>query len=117
MYVCKHILSVSGHCTMIGTNSGKMIGFSVRSKFCKVCDIDKSKKATPRSLNCNINWEGSNKAMEQDMVVEIVSKQEKAGHSVSTIVPYDDTTTISRLRSVVNPGVKKKSDRNHVRNN
>lgn len=89
---------------MIGSNSGKVLGFSVRSKLCKVCDITKSKKATPKPHNCNINWEGSSKAMEQDMVIEMVSKQDKAGHSVSTIVADDDTTTISRLRSVVNPG-------------
>lgn len=117
MYVGKNILIFSGHCTMIGTNLGKVLDFSVRSKFCKVCDIAKSKKATPKPHYCNINLEGSSKAMEQDMVIEMVSKQEKAGHSVSTIVADDDTTTISRLRSVVNPGIKKKSDRNHVRKN
>ncbi|CAC5421658.1 unnamed protein product [Mytilus coruscus] len=78
-----------------------------------VCDIAKSKKATPKPHTCNINWEESSKAMEQDMVIEMVSNQEKAGNSVSTIVADDDTTTISRLRRVVNPGIKKKSDRNH----
>ncbi|VDI77010.1 Hypothetical predicted protein, partial [Mytilus galloprovincialis] len=109
--------SLSGHCTMIGTNSGKVLDFSVRSKFCQVCDIANCKKATPKPHNCNINWEGCSKAMERDMVIEMVSKQEKAGHSVSTIVADDDTSTISRLRSVVNPGIKKKSDRNHVRKN
>ncbi|CAC5381432.1 unnamed protein product [Mytilus coruscus] len=70
--------SLSGHCTMIGTVSGEVLGLSVRSK---VCDIAKSKKANPKPHTCNINWEGSSKAMEQDMVIEMVPNQEKAGNS------------------------------------
>lgn len=60
---------------------------------------------------------GSSKAMEQDMVVEMVKKVNQSGVRVSTIIGDDDAATISRLRHEVDPKIGKQSDRNHLKNN
>ncbi|CAG2186397.1 unnamed protein product [Mytilus edulis] len=59
--------SLSGHCSMIGAETGKIIGYSVRSKFCKTCDEANRKGNKAKMHDCRLNWDGSSKAMEQDM--------------------------------------------------
>lgn len=102
---------------MIGTETGKVLGFSVRSKFCKMCDLATRKGVEPKLHDCRMNWDSSSKAMEQDMVVEMVESIKSKGNNVGTITADDDTTTIARLRKSVNPNIKKMSDRNHVKKN
>ena len=102
---------------MIGQETGKVIGYSVRSKFCKTCDNATIYRKLPKLHDCRCNWDGSSKAMESDMVIEMVKKHCEEGRSISTIVADDDTTTISRLKKNVNINIAKKSDRNHVRKN
>ena len=100
---------------MIGAETGKIIGYSVRSKFCKTCDEANRKGTKAKMHDCRLNWDGSSKAMEQDMVVEMVQNIKNSGITVGTIIADDDTTTIARLRKKVNPNIKKMSDRNHVK--
>lgn len=102
---------------MIGAATGKIIGYSVRSKFCKTCDEANRKRTNAPCHDCRMNWDGSSKAMEQDMVVEMVENIKNSGTTVGTIIADDDTTTIARLRKRVNPNIKKMSDRNHVKKN
>lgn len=61
-----------GHCSMIGAKTGKVVGYNVRSKFCKTCDKLAKKGRTPKKHDCRMNWCGSAKAMEQDMAVEMM---------------------------------------------
>ncbi|VDI23020.1 Hypothetical predicted protein [Mytilus galloprovincialis] len=93
--------SLSGHCSMIGAETGKIIGYSVRSKFCKTCDEANRKGIKAKLHDCRLNWDGSSKAMEQDMVVEMVQNIKNSGITVGTIIADDDTTTIARLRKKV----------------
>ncbi|XP_076102946.1 uncharacterized protein LOC143072050 [Mytilus galloprovincialis] len=109
--------SLSGHCSMIGTETGKVLGFSVRSKYCKMCDEATRKGVQAKTHDCRMNWDGSAKAMEQDMVVEMVQSIKSKGSNVGTIIADDDTTTIARLRKSVDPNIKKMSDKNHVKKN
>ncbi|KAK3099978.1 hypothetical protein FSP39_012810 [Pinctada imbricata] len=109
--------SLSGHCSMIGANTGKVLSYSVRSKYCKVCDIASTKGVKPKQHDCRMNWTGSSKAMEQDMVIEMMKSCAEKGEAVDTIIADDDTTTISRIKQSVNPNIKKKSDKNHVKKN
>ena len=102
---------------MIGAQTGKLIGYSVRSKFCKTCDESTRKGKTPKKHDCRMNWSGSAKAMEQEMVIEIMRKCKDSGASVDTIIADDDTTTIAKIKQSVNPDIKKKSDKNHVKKN
>lgn len=109
--------SLSGHCSMIGAKTGKVVGYNVRSKFCKTCDNSAKKGKTPNKHDCRMNWSGSAKAMEQDMVVEMMKTCKEKGAVVETIIADDDTTTIARIKQNVNPSIKKKSDKNHVKKN
>ncbi|XP_062596748.1 uncharacterized protein LOC134258226 [Saccostrea cucullata] len=100
--------SLSGHCSMIGAQTGKVIGCSVRSKYCKTCDEAARKGKTPKKHDCRMNWTGSAKGMEQDMVVELMGTCKENGASIETIIADDDTTTIARIKQNVNPDIKKK---------
>ena len=102
---------------MVGAETGKIVGYSVRSKFCKACDNAKQRDQTPKPHDCRMNWEGSSKEMESDMVIEMVTKQQQEGIEIETIVGDDDATTITRLQKAVKTQIKKRSDSNHVRKN
>ena len=100
---------------MIGENTGKIINYAVRSKTCRICSA--SSTSLPRQHDCRQNHTGSAKSMEPEMVISMVEDNKSAGIHTESIVADDDTTTISRLRSEVDPSIKKQSDKNHVRKN
>ncbi|XP_053377685.1 uncharacterized protein LOC123543061 [Mercenaria mercenaria] len=39
--------SLSGHCTMIGCKTGKVVGYAVRSKGCRICEASEVKGQCP----------------------------------------------------------------------
>lgn len=100
---------------MIGCESGKVIKYAVRIKSCKTCSLAQDSNSQPPKHDCHINWTGSSKAMESDMVEEMVKEVDKDGCHVGSIVGDEDTTTIARLRANVNKNIKKLSDANHVK--
>lgn len=63
---------MSGHATVVGTKTGKIINFDTRSKSCRTCKHAEKKGEKPRNHSCRRNWVGSAKAMEADMVVSMV---------------------------------------------
>lgn len=100
---------------MIGCESGKVIKYAVRIKSCKTCSLAQDSNSQPPKHDCHINWTGSSKAMESDMMEEMVKEVDKDGCHVGSIVGDEDTTTIARLRANVNKNIKKLSDANHVK--
>lgn len=102
---------------MIGVNTGKVLSYAVRSKSCRVCSSQKKGTSPVKDHDCRKNWSGSAKAMEPDMVVEMVNKTSEKGVLVTGVVGDDDSTTVSRLRSAVSHKIEKKSDKNHVKKN
>ncbi|XP_061195042.1 uncharacterized protein LOC133203237 [Saccostrea echinata] len=109
--------SFSGHCSMIGEHTGKVIGYEVRSKMCRICESAKRNGKEAKEQDCRQNWQGSSKSMEPSMVISMVEKKQDKGIKVSTVIADDDTTTISRLKQSVSPNIKKKCDKNHIRKN
>ncbi|XP_070542849.1 uncharacterized protein [Ptychodera flava] len=109
--------SLTGHATLIGKESGKVIDYTTRSKKCRICEHAESSKCEVKVHKCCRNWQGSAKAMEPDMAVELVnnvnSNDEK--NYIGTIIMDDDTTTIHHLRDKIDSKIEKQSDRNHVR--
>ncbi|CAC5378289.1 unnamed protein product [Mytilus coruscus] len=93
--------SLSGHCSVIGTETGKILNYAVRIKSCRVCSLAEKSKSSPPAHECHMNWSGSAKSMEADMVTEMVKDVGKKGVSVSSIVGDEDSTTIARLRANV----------------
>jgi hypothetical protein len=51
------------------------------------------------------------------MVVEMVQKSRDQGIKTTTFIGDDDSTTISELRQVIDPSIKKRSDRTHMKKN
>ena len=105
-HFCSLYPSLLGHCTLIGTETGKCIGYAVWSKQCSVCDKAREKNVRTKVHDCCRNWNGSSKAMEPDMVVQIVKEISEKGISVGTI---------SRLQKEVSPSIEKRSDTNHMK--
>lgn len=106
--------SLSGHCSMIGSHTGKIIDYEVRSKSCRICENATKAGRVPKDHDCRKNWEGSSKAMERDMVVDMVTKMVDKGVNITKVVADEDTTTFSHLRTIHN-NITKISDRNHIR--
>lgn len=100
---------------MIGTESGKVVGYAVRSKTCKMCERAEAGKYIAQEHDCRKNWTGSAKGMEPDMVLEMVEKAEENGVHVGTIIGDEDTTTIARLKANFDKDIQKLSDSNHIK--
>jgi DNA polymerase III epsilon subunit-like protein len=108
--------SLSGVGSMIGRNTGKIVGYGLRCKSCRVCSYWNSKEKDPPNHKCTINFTGSSKAMEPDVACEIVHKLEEKGDViVDTFVMDEDCATISRVRREVDHEVFKWSDIMHVK--
>lgn len=112
VFVIIHL--ISGHCTMIGKNTGKCVRYSVKSKHCSVCSFARRNGKIPRVHDCRVNWHGSSKAMEPAMVCEMMSELKKEGANVKVLQGDEDTTTIARARKI-DSEIVKKSDKNHIR--
>lgn len=106
-----------GAATLIGSKTGKIVGFSSRIKQCRTCNIAKKYGREPHKHICKKNWSASAKAMEPDMLVEMLKKTNDKGVPVGTVVGDDDTTGISRVRAEVDRTIEKLSDKNHTRKN
>ncbi len=104
--------SLTGHATLMGRKLGKVVGLGIRYKRCRKC---KSKKPKPHP--CPVNFSGSAKAMESDILVELLKDCKEKGAPVGEFCGDDDTTTIYRARREVDPEIKKSSDKNHVSKN
>jgi len=53
----------------------------------------------PKKHNCKKNWTGSAKAMEPDMLVQMVMDVKNKGIDIAEIAGDDDTTGFERLNS------------------
>ncbi|CAC5424249.1 unnamed protein product [Mytilus coruscus] len=99
--------SLTGHCSMIGLKTGKVINYKWRSKACRICQRAEISGNIPRVHKCNKNFTGSAKAMEPDMVVDMVKESRSKGANITAIIGDEDTTTIARLRAKVDPTIDK----------
>jgi cytochrome c551/c552 len=107
--------SASGHATAIGPRTGKCLGYAVRSKACRTCHVAKRKNVPPKKHECVHNWSGSSKAMEPDMVIQILKETKEHGVKVKRIIGDEDSTTIARARREVDADLEKGSDMNHLK--
>ncbi|CAG2200542.1 unnamed protein product [Mytilus edulis] len=95
--------------------TGKVINYKWRSKACRICQRAETSGNIPRVHKCNKNFTGSAKAMEPDMVVDMVKESRSKGANITAIIGDEDTTTIARLRAKVDPTIVKLSDSNHMK--
>ena len=107
--------SASGHATAVGSHTGKCVGYAVRAKACRTCRVAKQKNIPPKQHECVHNWNGSSKAMEPDMVIQMLKDSEARGVKVRRLIGDEDTTTIARARREVDAELEKGSDINHMK--
>nr|XP_022311952.1 uncharacterized protein LOC111117163 [Crassostrea virginica] len=99
--------SLSGVASLIGKQTGKVIAFTARYKRCRICNLSKKQHKKPRQHTCRRNWGGSAKAMEPDMVVEMLKSTKEKKAVVKTLIGDDDTTAFNRARHEVCPTMEK----------
>ncbi|XP_062617807.1 uncharacterized protein LOC134279410 isoform X3 [Saccostrea cucullata] len=107
--------SLTGHASLFGEKTKKLIGYSVMAKKCRICAAAKVKGVPPRKHKCRVNWTGSAKAMEPAMACQMLKNVEDEGVKVTTLIMDNDSTTLSRVKASVNPNISKKSDSNHTK--
>ncbi|XP_062617800.1 uncharacterized protein LOC134279410 isoform X2 [Saccostrea cucullata] len=95
--------SLTGHASLFGEKTKKLIGYSVMAKKCRICAAAKVKGVPPRKHKCRVNWTGSAKAMEPAMACQMLKNVEDEGVKVLVV------------KASVNPNISKKSDSNHTK--
>ncbi|XP_061168272.1 uncharacterized protein LOC133177209 [Saccostrea echinata] len=108
--------SNTGHASLIGVHSGKVLEYDVRSKICRVCQYHFGRNETVPNHDCSSNWSGSSKAMEPDMASAMLNRMREDGCEVQTIHADNDSTTAARLKNMF-PSLQKKQDKNHLKKN
>lgn len=94
---------------VIEMTTGLVIDFEVLSKYCRSCDITKSKlKDTPISLenwmkdhkeNCEQNYDGSSPMMEVVAAERLWSRSQDHGFCYNTLISDGDSKTLSHLNA------------------
>ncbi|CAG2198046.1 unnamed protein product [Mytilus edulis] len=105
--------SHTGHASLIGVNTGKVVEFDVRTRNCSICQYHIGKNEPKPPHECNVNWTGSSKGMEPDMACSMIQRLAEDGYTVGTLHADNDATTQSRLPRSIN----KKDDKTHVKKN
>lgn len=95
---------------MIGMETGKIVAFDLKTTDCRKCLFSNDHE-------CNKNFDGSSKAMESALALDMAKSLRDRGFKISKITMDDDSTTISRMRNNIDPNIMKMSDKNHVRKN
>lgn len=106
--------SISGHASMIGKNTGKILAYEVRSKCCRVCDLHAEQNHTVPSHECPQNWSGSSKAMEADMAMSMAHQLADNDFMLQVLHADNDSATTAKIHLDF-PNIVKKDDRNHVK--
>ena len=106
--------SPSGHGTLMGYETGKIVAYGIRIKNCRVCEYHHKQGTLVPKHNCQRNWSGSSKCMEPDVAEAVIKNVEKKGLKVDTLIMDDDTTTLARVKSF-KPEIIKWSDLNHTK--
>lgn len=92
-----------------------MIAFAARYKRCRICDVAKTQQRDPRQHTCRNNWNKSAKAMEPDVVVEMLKSTKEKNAIVSTLIGDADSTAFNRPGVEVCPSLLKVSDKKLVK--
>ncbi|XP_077264363.1 uncharacterized protein LOC143898641 isoform X1 [Temnothorax americanus] len=104
--------SLTGHGAVFGHYSGLCIGFATQNKNCRYCSI-----GSKTDHDCRRNFEGSSKAMEPDMAVEIFTKNKQFDAEnvyLKTLIGDEDSCTIASVRRELGRQVIKWTDLNHA---
>ena len=106
--------SLTGHGTVMGLVTGKVLSYATRCKSCRVCDFRKRSGKVAKNHDCRKNHAGPSKSMERDVACELWRSAPKAGVKFSTYVGDDNSTTLADIHAKVPYDVQKWSDTVHT---
>ncbi|XP_074099929.1 uncharacterized protein LOC141528006 [Cotesia typhae] len=112
----KHNPLIQRYTSLIGYYSGKVISYNTRSTRCSRCEHGHPK----RDHDCRENFDGSARAMEPDMSVELVTNNKLLKEEnviISVLIGDDDSSAIAAIRREALHEVEKWSDTNHAKKN
>lgn len=82
---------------MIGTETDKIVAFDLKT-------TDSAKCLFSDDHECNKNFDGSSKAMESALaIIDMAKSLKDRGFKISKITMDDDSTTISRMQTILIP--------------
>lgn len=97
--------SLTGHASLIGYHTGKVIGIGTKNLYCKVCwsflengKVDKEKENFPRDHNCTRNHELSPGAMEPAILIEILNELLDDDIIVNIFIGDGDSASLAAVR-------------------
>ena len=103
---------------MIGKKTGRVLKHALRCSGCRICDRAKERDVVPKVHNCKKNWTGSAKAMEPDMVVEMLRYIHEQNIPIAEVAGDDDSVGFDRAKKIItDSSMVKTSDKNHVKQN
>lgn len=109
--------SSSGHSTLVGEISGRVMDYEVKRKICYRCS---RKGAWCLRKSCRRNWTGSAKSMEAASAVRMVTESvplETAQVKIGTLIGDEDSSTAAAIRRAVGGALIQGSDIQHVAKN
>ncbi|XP_067215908.1 uncharacterized protein [Linepithema humile] len=108
--------SLNGYDAVIGFLSGKIIDFATRNRKCAFCDYGNNKE----NHDCRKNFEGSAKAMEPSVGVELMTQStvlKEIGLNARVLIGDEDSSTIAAVRRESLQSIFKLCDSNHLKKN
>jgi DNA polymerase III epsilon subunit-like protein len=111
----KFTKSKSGHAELIGIYTGEVLASGRRHLHCQAC-----RTSAPGDHLCHINWNGSSKAMEADIIADLVLSAvsfKSANARVTVLVGDEDAATMAKIHEKVPWKVTKVTDYVHGKKN
>ena len=109
---------MSGHGTLIGAKSGKIIDYETRIKQCRICDNASRKTKYLRKHSCQQNWNNTAKSMEADMAVSIVKRHTVKEVQVKRVAMdnnNNNATTASKSKKEIEVEISEMKDLKHCK--
>ena len=107
--------SLSGHSSVIGEKTGKVLKFATKKKSCRFCETaERCGRPAPKH-DCRKNWAGSAKAMESSMAVELSKDQPGDNFKISKVTIDLDSMLDAHLKKEIRRNIERKFDRNFLR--
>lgn len=112
----RNYASLTGHASMIGQKTGKVLSYAVRCKKCRICDqTSTTGTSLEKDHDCRKNWTKSSKAMESDMAIEMLHDLKTRDFHVKNLIMDNDSTTLAKAKLSFDPNIQKISDFNHTK--
>ena len=90
--------SSTGHAAVMGLTYGKVMDYTTRTKFCRVCTNAKKIGKEAKQHNCQLNHTASSKAMEPMAAVHLFTESLNSHVKLSVYVGVEDSTTAAHIK-------------------